>query len=497
MEARTPPWPADAPQPRPALPAESAYDDVVVGGGLTGLLTGLLLARAGRAVAVLEARRVGAGTTGHTTGKVSLLQGTRLSRVLRTNPPSVARAYVDAGREGLAWLRRFCDEHGVAVQERAAYTYATTAAGEARARSELAAAHLCGLGATWEEETELPYAVRGAARLSEQFQLDPRALTNALTEALLAEGGELFEGTRVLDVRRTPAGARVATEHASVDAGTVVLATNQPILLRHGFFARLRSERSYAAALRSPWVPHGMYLSADSSKRSLRSLVVPGGDDLLLVGGNGHPTGRSTPTSDRLEELLTWAKHSVPGSTVTHTWSAQDQATVTGLPYVGPMLPRDRTIHVATGFDKWGLSTAPAAALLLAARILGSDREAPAWGRAFASWTPREVAGAARAVLFNAEAGAQEGLGQLRAVGGGAAEPDEGEGSVRYEGLRPVASARVDGTEHRVSAVCSHLGGLVRWNDAERSWDCPLHGSRFAADGSVLEAPATCGLRQR
>jgi len=249
MNALTPVW-LDRPRAaHPTLTGDTTYDDVVVGAGLTGLLTGLFLARAGRKVAVLEARRVADGTTGRTTAKVSLLQGTRLSRVVRTNPPSVARDYVEANREGQAWLERFCRDHDVPLQVRPAYTYATTRVGEVKAQAELAAARLAGLDVTWETETELPYPVRGTVRLADQLQLHPMDLVDALVAELLAEGGDLFEQTRVRDLRRTGDGVRVLAGSATATARTVVLATNQPILLRHGFFARLKAERSYCAAL--------------------------------------------------------------------------------------------------------------------------------------------------------------------------------------------------------------------------------------------------------
>lgn len=455
--------------PHPPLQEDRAYDVAVVGGGLTGLLTGLLVARSGLSVVVLEARQVADGATGNTTAKVSLLQGTKLSRALASSPPSAVRSYVEANREGQAWLARFCDDHGVATQTRPAYTFATTRLGEMRAQAELSTARLTGLDVSWETETELPFPVRGAVRLADQLQLHAMDLVDAIVSNLISEGGDLYERTRVVDVRRLDRGAEVVTETATVTARHVVLATNQPILLRHGFFAREKANRSYAAAFTSPWTPHGMYLSSDPTTQSLRSLPVPGGDELLLVGGYGHPTGRSRSPQRHLDRLVQWARSTFSGSSLTHTWSAQDQATVTGLPYVGPMLPRDRTVLLATGFDKWGFTNAPAAALLLAKTILERTvgGEKPRWGGAFATWSPREVAGAPRTAVFNAEVGAQMAAG--------------------------VAKRMAPGRE---ALVCSHLQGVVRWNDAEQSWDCPLHGSRFTVDGDVLDGPAICGLRK-
>ncbi|AIY17503.2 FAD dependent oxidoreductase [Pimelobacter simplex] len=444
-----------------------AYDVAVVGGGLAGLLSALLLARAGRAVVVLEARQVGDGTTGHSTGKVSLLQGTKLSRVLRSHALPIARQYVEAGREGQAWLRHYCAEHGMPVEGRHATTYATTAAGERRARAELDAAQAAGLDAVWTDETELPFAVRGAVRLEDQLQVDPRAVLDALLDDVRAEGGEVREEARVVGVRRHGSSVRITTaDGTGLSAGAVVVATNQPILDRGLFFARLQPERSYAATLSGTWVPEGMHLSSDDDTRSLRSARGTdddggdGGDEaLLMIGGAGHVTGRG-PASEHRARLLAWAGEHFPEGEVRATWSAQDQAPVAALPYAGPVLPGEHRIQVVTGFDKWGFSTAPAAALVVAAELLGGRR--PGWAEALRTWAPPRVRAAARTGIANAEVGWHLACGHLR---------------------RPFAQDR--------PPLCTHLGGVLAWNDVEESWDCPLHGSRFAADGTVLEGPAT------
>ncbi len=484
-----------APDVVPPAQVSGSWDVVVVGGGITGLTTALLLARAGRSVAVLEARHLGAVTTGGSTAKVSLLQGTHLSRISRRHPDAVVAQYVRANTEGQAWLSRFCDEHGVATQHRSAYTFGFGARGASAARKEHAVAERAGLPVTWVDELDLPFETRGAVRLDDQLQLDPLELVAALALEARRHGVTILEGVRVRKVHGHDP-AHVLTDLGTATARTVVLATNTPILDRGGFFARVSAARSYGLAFRTPrQAVDGMYLSADSPSRSLRDAPSADGS-LLLVGGAGHTTGRTASPAAHLDELRGWTAEHFPDAEETHAWSAQDYAPHHALPYAGPLLPGAEDVLVAGGYSKWGMTNGVAAALALSGRILGGH---PEWAEAFRTWGTHELRGAADSALMNAEVGIEMTRSWLRPLvrpGMGAA-PAEGEGTVRLDhvGL-PTASARTGGVERRVSAVCSHLGGIVRWNDAERSWDCPLHGSRFGADGEVLEGPATCGLRR-
>jgi glycine/D-amino acid oxidase-like deaminating enzyme/nitrite reductase/ring-hydroxylating ferredoxin subunit len=472
------------------------YDVVVVGAGITGLTAALLLARAGRSVAVLEARHLGAGTTGGSTAKVSLLQGTQLSRISRRHPDAVVRDYVTANREGQAWLARFCVDHGVEVQRRPAYTFATSDGGAKSARGEYDVARKAGLDVAWLESVGLPFPTTGATRLDDQLQLDPVELLDAMAREAEAHGATIIEGVRVRRVAGTDP-VRVVTDAGAARADTVVIATNMPILDRGAFFARAKPDRSYSLAFRTPEpAVDGMYLSADSPARSLRDAPDPSGS-LLLVGGNGHKPGAAVSEQQRLDELRRWTAAHFPKAEETHAWSAQDYVPHHALPFVGPVLPGRDEVLVAGGFAKWGLTNGPAAALALSGRILGGHQE---WAAIFEPWRSHELRGVVDSARVNGEVGIEMTWGWLRPVfhPGAGVPSGEGEGTVRLDRVgTPTAAARVDGVESRVSAVCSHLGGVVRWNDAERSWDCPLHGSRFGPDGEVLEGPATCGLSRR
>jgi glycine/D-amino acid oxidase-like deaminating enzyme/nitrite reductase/ring-hydroxylating ferredoxin subunit len=484
--------------PLPTLEPDSRFDVVVVGAGLAGLTTALLLARAGAEVAVVEARRIGDGTTGNSTAKLSLLQGTQLSRIRSKHSAATVSRYVEANREGQQWLLRYCAEHGVPTEACAAVTYAQTPAATEAVRREYEACRTAGLDVEWVDDLDVPFETHGAVRLPDQAQVDPVAVLAALTADALDHGVAIFENTRVTGLTGQTSGHAMFgercldTEHGPVRADTVVLATGTPILDRGGFFARLHPQRSYSVAFEVPGeIPRDMYISADQPTRSLRYAPDAEGE-LLLVGGNGHTVGREDSPRAKLDDLVAWTQQHFPGARETHRWSAQDYVPIDGLPYVGPLLPGYDRILVATGFAKWGMTNAVAAALAISGRKFGGRMP---WAAALESWSPRELTGLPEAAKINGEVGIAMVGGWLRAALGGDGEPPaEGHGRVMRRGIRPVGVATVDGTTVTVSAVCPHLYGILSWNDAERSWDCPLHGSRFGHDGRVLEGPATCPL---
>jgi glycine/D-amino acid oxidase-like deaminating enzyme len=432
---------------RSPLERDIAADVVVVGAGIVGLTTALLLEREGLEVAVLEMRRVAAGATGYTTAKLSSLHGLTYSKLTGSIGRDKARLYGEANEAGIARVFELAGELAIDcdLARKPNYTYSEDGADVGDLREEAVVARELGLPASYVEDLDLPFAVAGAVRFDEQAEFHPVKYLDGLAAALR---GPLHEDTRVTGIGsggvNTARGPRVTAEH-------IVVATHLSFLDRGLYFARCHPERSYVVAGRGVERPAAMYLSTESPAHSIRAH-----GDWLLVGGESHKTGQAD-AAERYDRLAAWARERF-GLEPELRWATQDQMPVDGVPYVGRHDPLSGKVWVATGFKKWGLAMGTAAAELLTAQIAGREH---AWTALF---DPNRLRPRASAVSFAKE-----------------------NANVAYH-------FAADRLAKRGSPRCTHLGCLLDWNSAEETWDCPCHGSRFSARGDVIEGPAVSPL---
>jgi glycine/D-amino acid oxidase-like deaminating enzyme/nitrite reductase/ring-hydroxylating ferredoxin subunit len=480
-----------SPDAYPALDGGRRVEVAVMGAGITGMTAALLLARAGRSVAVVDQHVVAGGTTGHSTAKVTSQHRVIYSK-LRPEAARVYGAAMEAAKEQIAELAASI---ACGFRRRPAYVYGGEASDRSELEREAEAAVEAGLPASFSDSAPLPFAVHGAVRFENQAELDPRAYVAGLARLVVDAGGEVFEHTRALQVHEG-APCRVETERGTLVADDVVVATLMPFLDRGGFFARAHGQRSYIVTARIAGPPpDGMFISSGSPTRSLRSHPFEG-EELLLVGGEGHHVGSTRAQPERYEALEEFARRHWDVRSIEHRFSAQDFSPADHVPYAGRLHLRSQHVYVATGLNKWGITAGPAAATVIADAILGRENE---WAGLFSSTRVRPLEEGPRFVVENSRAGFRFVAERLLRRGTRPiAELAPGEGDIVSAAGQKVAGYRdEDGTLHAVSTRCTHLGCQVVWNAAERTWDCPCHASRFDVDGTVLNGPAVRPLGRR
>ncbi|QGU06911.1 Gamma-glutamylputrescine oxidoreductase [Corynebacterium occultum] len=481
----------------PQLDGDRAVDVVVVGGGITGLTTALLLARQGRSVCLLEHNRIGTGTTGHTTGKVTSQHHLTYARISKTHGSDGARTYAMAMEAAKEQVAGFVEE-GIDCdfRRRAAYIYATSAAERKLLDAETRAARQAGLPAVFDEDVPLPFPTLGGMRFDNQAEFHAGRYLAGLTRLATEAGVEIFEHTRGTDVDEDDHGCVVHTPHGRIQAKHVVVATLMPFLDRGGLFARAFASRSYVLTARvDSGLPGASLMSAGSPMHSIRSVPYDGGE-LLMVVGQGHHAGSSKAQPARYDQLGEFIQQHWNVTSFEHRWSAQDYSSDDGVPYIGRVNLRSKRVYVATGFKKWGLTAGTLAGMLITDAIRGRDNP---WASLFSTTRVKPLAEAPKFLAENGRVAARM-LGDrvlsLRQPEISDLLPGEG-GIVNSCGQKVAGYRDDDGTLYAVSSRCTHLGCQVAWNAAERSWDCPCHASRFTVDGEILNGPATRPLPPR
>ena len=417
----------------PQLDKDLHTDVLIIGGGLVGLLCAWNLNRAGIDCVLIEQNRLMQGVSGRTTAKLTSQHGLIYGKLLKKFGVEQPRLYWQANQNALAELSALAETAACDYKLENNYIYATD--GTQKLEAEMAACEKLGLPARWEESLPLPFPVTGAIGFSGQAQFHPLKLA-----AHIAKGLQIFENTKALAFL----GNQVQTPKGTISAENIIVATHFPMLNKHGaYFLKLYQQRSYVIALENAPKIDGMYLDSGENGLSIRSA-----GKWLLLGGGGHRTGKEG-LGWRLPESA--AEKFFPQAQIAARWATQDCMSLDGMPYIGRYSKTTPNLYVATGFQKWGMSSSMLSAMLLTDLIRGKENPYA------------ELFSPSRSMLHK----------QLLCNGV----------ETTMNLLRP--------TKPR----CPHLGCALRWNKEEHSWDCPCHGSRFDKSGKVLNNPASDDMK--
>ncbi len=492
MSKRASAWLAGLETPaRAVLEEDQRSDVVIVGGGVAGMTTALRLQEDGLDVVLLEAERIGHGSTGNSTGKISSLHGLLYQRLIERHGENEAAMYGEANERAIDEVEAMVDRmsRDCRFVRTPAFVYTTSDDKADEIRAEHEAATKLNLPAHLTTETDLPFDVELALRFDNQARIDAGPYMMGLAELFESAGGAIFENSRAVDLDESLSGVTVRTDAGSVSADRAVVTTLIPVFDRGGYFARMKPSRAYGIAARlNGGGLEAVHINAGTPTRSTRPWDGAEGPGIVVVG-EGHPTGDGTASPGRWGELERWAREHFDIASFEYRWSAQDYTSVDDLPYIGRS-PLSRRVYVATGFRKWGLSNGTVAATVLADLFAGRTNP---WLKTFDATRIGDLESinpAAKITTRVASHFVGDRIGRLLAPEIATLEAGEGK-IVRADGNAIGAYRDQEGVIHGVSATCTHLGCTVKWNDAETSWDCPCHGSRFDIDGSVLAGPAT------
>ena len=485
-------WHAAATPPRyPALEEDIEVDVAIVGGGITGVLCALKLRADGWRVAVLEAQRTGQGSTGNSTGNLYALIGERHGALDRNKAGAVLRARAAAVDD----IERIVERHRIDCGfVRCPWVmYAETDAG--RKQIDDARELIETYSAPSRDATALlPFAVKWAVGIDGQAQFNPLRFVDGVADAINGPDCRICEHTRVMTIE---SGERctLRTDRATIKAGTVVLATHTPkgVLKMQALIAPYR-EYGVAAPFRGTPLPPGIFWRVDDPFRSVRSYRFEDRDYLIVVGCE-HKTGEQSDTDSCYDDLAKFATSTFDVSDVQYRWSAQNYRPADGLPYIGRSAMGDNVL-LATGYAADGLTYAHVAATIIADLVANRRNE---WLDLFEAGRFTPVASAKNVISENVKVAGE----YLRGAPGvepiaSLADIKNGEARIVELAGEKCAAYRDEGGQiNLVSAVCTHMRCIVRWNSAEHTWDCPCHGSRFAPDGMVIEGPALADLPAR
>lgn len=475
----------------------TGIDVAVIGGGITGLTTAALLHEAGFSVALFEANRIAMGVTGHTTAKITSQHGLLYDYLTAQFSKELAAVYAEANQSAIARLDSLVSTRNIDCDfiRKDAYTYAASEKDIFELAAEVKAAEAVGLPVSFVERTSLPFETRGAIRFGEQAQFHPRKYLLALSRQLAASGCQIFENMRVMNIQEG-APCEIITRRGSVKAKYVVVASYFPIKDPGFYFARMYPSRSYvlAARLNEP-VPDGMFYSAAEPHYSIRSQVSEHGGELAVFSGLSHKTGHGGSTMEFYKKLEEWVRTNFDVKSIEYCWSTQDNITMDRVAYIGRLGPGYEKVFVATGFGQWGMTQSMVAASIITDTILDRPND---WAELY---DPNRLKRVSSTKLITQNVHAVQHLVLSRIFSPDSFDPKElkpREGGIVRHKLGQVAVAKDrKGALHTVSPTCIHMGCINSWNDAEESWDCPCHGSRYAADGTVLQGPAQEDLEKK
>jgi glycine/D-amino acid oxidase-like deaminating enzyme/nitrite reductase/ring-hydroxylating ferredoxin subunit len=478
----------------PTLENDIEVDIVVIGGGITGITTALLLKNEGFKVALIEADKIAQGTTGHTTAYVTSQHDIIYKDLISSMGIEKAKQYADANEGAIDFIENMIKEYNVDCDfcRLPAYIYTTDEKYVDTLKAEAEAAKSLGIKAKFVANLNLPFSIKGALCFENQAQFHPRKYLLKIAEDISDDNSQIYEHTRVVDIEHKDLYTAITDTGFKVKASRVVLASHFPFYDGLGlYFARLRPQRSYVISAKiKNKLPKGTFVDAGNAGWYFRSQRYRDGH-MIIIGGEDHKTAHGEDMMNHYVNLKNYAEANFSIEKFLYKWSTQDYITLDGVPYVGKLTSSSENIYVATGYGEWGMTNGTAAANIIRDMII--KKENP-YEEVYNPSRHNSTYGIKNFVKENLDVAKELIKGKLE-VGKHNIDLKNEEGKiVDIDGKRYGAYRDTNGELHIVDTTCTHMGCELKWNSAEKSWDCPCHGSRFTFEGDIIEGPAVTRL---
>lgn len=463
---------------REALNKDIKTDVLVIGAGIAGILTAYMLKQKGREVVLIDAAEIASGNTKNTTAKITSQHDLIYSKLIAEFGEEKARQYAKANELAIKKYKEIIEDKRIECdfEEKPAYVYSLNEVDVLK--EEVEAAKNLGIDAEFVQEANLPFKINGAVKFNNQAQFNPLKFLKGISNELV-----IYENTRALEIKEN----LVVTSGGNITANNIVVATHYPIMNAPGYyFMKMHQERSYVLALENTSEIDGMYIDLNKEGYSFRTY-----NNLLLLGGISHRTGENEEGGS-YDELRKVAKRLYPKAKEKYYWSAQDCMTIDGIPYIGRYSSETPNIYVATGFNKWGMTSSMVSAMIISDMILEKEND---FSEIF---SPRrfDLSLSINNIANDLIETAKNFIAQKVYIPSSEIEHiKNGHGGIiEYNGEKVGVYKNKEGKEFFVSTKCTHLGCQLSWNSDELTWDCPCHGSRFDYKGRLIGSPATKDL---
>lgn len=474
----------------PALDKDVKVDAAIIGGGIVGITAGYILKNEGLKVAIIEASRIVQGTTGFTTAKITSQHHLIYDKLISSMGMEIARGYANANESSIGFINHMINKLNINCdfQRLPAYMYIREESHIKDIEKETEAALKLGIKAKCADTLPINLQIKSAVIFEDQAQFHPRKYLLPIAEKIPGDGSYIFENTEAVEIEDGNLVTIITDKGKKVTAPKVIIASHFPCYDGMGLYlTRLKPQRSYvvAASIKEKF-PDGMFINVENPGRSLRAQY-DGKNQLVLVGGEGHKTAHGNNFEEHYNNLEKFAQSIFDVNSILYKWSTQDYITVDHVPYVGKLTSQTENIYVATGFGEWGMTNGTAAARLLTDKILSRNNP---WEEVFNPSRHFTIGAYKTLVAENFDVAKELIVNKIKS-GEDNIDIKCGEGkTIELDGHKYGAYKDDNGALHIVDITCTHVGCELKWNDAEKSWDCPCHGSRFTYDGEILEGPA-------